>query len=208
MAAPPQGKIIGEGGKEINPHIPQFISQAPWYLNNDGPSLQHQKTQQKKSDYDRTWYARGAKGASATKWRKGSCENCGAMTHKTKDCCERPRKLAAKWSGKDIRPDEVVQDLNLDYDGKRDRWNGYDSSDHLKMMEEFEKAEQERRRKRKEEELNRFMTEVDEDYARYPIGKDKETKKLDTLVDKGSDSDSDSDKDDEKKGFYNRRLHY
>ncbi len=43
------------------------------------------------------------------------------------------------------------------------------------------------------------MTEVDEDYARYPIGKEKETRKLETLVE--SDSDQDSDKDDEKKDF-------
>lgn len=26
--------------------------------------------------------------AVATKFRKGSCENCGAMTHKKKDCLE------------------------------------------------------------------------------------------------------------------------
>ena len=73
------------------------------------------------------------------KYRKGACENCGAITHKTKgrlflegfryknilDCCERPRKVGAKFSGKDIRPDEYVQNLDLDYESKRDRWNGY-----------------------------------------------------------------------------------
>ena len=34
---------------------------------------------------------------TVTKFRKGACSNCGAMTHKTKDCCERPRKKGAKW---------------------------------------------------------------------------------------------------------------
>lgn len=62
----------------------------------------------------------------ATKYRKGACENCGAMSHKTKDCVERPRKLSAKATGKDIQPDEVVQSFELTFDGKRDRYNGYD----------------------------------------------------------------------------------
>jgi pre-mRNA-processing factor SLU7 len=37
----------------------------------------------------------------------GACENCGAMTHKKKDCMERPRKLGAKFTGKNIARDEV-----------------------------------------------------------------------------------------------------
>lgn len=28
---------IDEEGKEINPHIPQYMSSAPWYLNADKP---------------------------------------------------------------------------------------------------------------------------------------------------------------------------
>jgi len=47
------------------------------------------------------------------------------MTHKTKECCERPRKFGAKFSGQDIKPDEIIKEINLDYDAKRDRWNGY-----------------------------------------------------------------------------------
>jgi len=28
---------VDEDGKEINPHIPQYMAAAPWYLNNTGP---------------------------------------------------------------------------------------------------------------------------------------------------------------------------
>lgn len=28
---------VDEDGKEINPHIPQYMSSAPWYLNSNKP---------------------------------------------------------------------------------------------------------------------------------------------------------------------------
>ena len=83
---------VDESGKDINPHIPQYISEAPWYLDPDGPTLRHQRQQEEKiktySGIDE-WYKKGVNTASiATKFRKGACENCGAMTHKKKDCLE------------------------------------------------------------------------------------------------------------------------
>ena len=73
----------------------------------------------------------------------GACENCGAMTHKKKDCLERPRKKGAKWTGEDIAPDEYVQpSLDLGFEGKRDRWNGYDPARHrFEVFEEFSKVD-------------------------------------------------------------------
>lgn len=38
------GKIPAEKdpeGRDINPHMPQYITVAPWYLNQDKPSLSH-----------------------------------------------------------------------------------------------------------------------------------------------------------------------
>ena len=57
------------------------------------------------------------------------------MTHDAKSCVERPRKLGARWNNKDMRPDEVIQEVNLDFEGKRDRWNGYDASMHSLLMQ-------------------------------------------------------------------------
>lgn len=92
------------------------------------------------------WYARGQRaGPAATKYRKGACQNCGAMTHTAKDCLERPRKLGAKWSGRDIQADEIIRNFDQSFEGKRDRWNGYDSREYAKTMEEYEALEEARR---------------------------------------------------------------
>lgn len=56
---------------------------------------------------------------------------------------QRPRKIGAKFTGNEIAPDEHVNsNLNLDYDGKRDRWNGYSVEDHAKIYEDYAKIEE------------------------------------------------------------------
>lgn len=82
-------------------------------------------------------YARGHSDKIATRYRPGACENCGAMTHKKKDCVERPRRLGARYTGTDFAPDEYIQpDLNLSWDGKRDRWNGIDIGWHQEKIQD------------------------------------------------------------------------
>ena len=70
-------------------------------------------------------------GWSATLKPVHICCSCGAMTHKTKDCLERPRTKGAKFTNKHIAADEKVESIDLDtFEAKRDRWNGYDTSDY------------------------------------------------------------------------------
>ncbi|XP_029439458.1 pre-mRNA-splicing factor SLU7 [Rhinatrema bivittatum] len=138
---------VDEEGKDINPHIPQYISSVPWYIDpSKRPTLKHQRPQEEKQrEYTSMgeWYKRGVKeGSIATKFRPGACENCGSMTHKKKDCLERPRRVGAKFTGANIAPDEFPQpQLMFDYDGKRDRWNGYNPEEHMKIVEEYSKVD-------------------------------------------------------------------
>ena len=89
---------MDEDGKDINPHIPQYISDAPWYTEPKGPTLKHQRPQEERQiKYSgiTDWYRKGVnKEKVATRYRKGACENCGAMTHKKRDCLERPRRVS------------------------------------------------------------------------------------------------------------------
>ncbi|KAF3941325.1 hypothetical protein ABW19_dt0202819 [Dactylella cylindrospora] len=130
-----------------NEYIPNFISKKPFYLDDkEGDYLEHQRLQRKTDDDlldGDKWYDRGKKaGPAATKYRKGACENCGSMTHKKKDCLQRIRKKGAKFTGQDIAADEVIQSVELGWDGKRDRWNGYDATQHDELIEEFARMEE------------------------------------------------------------------
>ncbi|KAF5380599.1 hypothetical protein D9615_004581 [Tricholomella constricta] len=141
----------------------EYISQAPWYLDTGAPSLSHQR----RPDYDSSankldeWYDRGAKaGPAAKKYRKGACENCGAMTHKKVDCLERPRKKGAKFTNSNIQADEVIQEVASGYDAKRDRWNGYDPAEHKAIYDEYAAVEAARQKMREEEIDNQTTTDL------------------------------------------------
>lgn len=139
--------------KERNEYIPHYIAKKPFYIPDEEDTtsaadyLEHQRLQRDAVEARRkrelsTWYDRGKRaGPAATKYRKGACENCGAMTHKTKECLSRPRKKGAKWTGLDIQADEIVQDVELGWDAKRDRWNGYDAAEYRHVIEEYHELE-------------------------------------------------------------------
>ncbi|KIV97863.1 hypothetical protein PV10_01566 [Exophiala mesophila] len=140
---PPTGPDLSR-----NEYIPSFISKRPFWAegisSSDADYLEHQRLQSVNKDtLDKAkWYDRGKKvGPAATKFRKGACENCGAMTHKTKECLSRPRKQGARWTGKDIQADEHIEDVKLGFDAKRDRWNGYDNREYDAVVQEYEELE-------------------------------------------------------------------
>ncbi|VDM58508.1 unnamed protein product [Angiostrongylus costaricensis] len=137
-------------GRDINPHIPQFISQNPWYVPSDGPTLQHQRPHAERQKDMATidqWYKKGTTGKAATKFRKGVFP---------------PQK---RRTGEDIAPDDHIQpNLLLGFDAKRDRWNGFDPSTHEQVIKEFEHLEATRKAIRAEQVRN---LRIREDTAKY-----------------------------------------
>ncbi|XP_014186927.2 pre-mRNA-splicing factor SLU7 [Haplochromis burtoni] len=80
---------VDEEGKDINPHIPQYISSVPWYIDpSKRPTLKHQRPQSKNE-----------------------------------------------------KQYSAIGELTMDYDGKRDRWNGYDPEEHQCIVEEYAKVD-------------------------------------------------------------------
>lgn len=215
----------GAASKEENVYIPSFISKRPFYAGEGDDSsndyLEHQRlTQQKKDDLSTAkWYDRGKKaGPAATKYRKGACENCGAMTHKATDCLQRPRAKGAKWTGKDIQADELIQDVQMGWDAKRDRWNGYDTREYKHVVERYNQMEDLRNQLSEsmkedaeedgKDDGDKYAEEVDmgkhqstatrqlrirEDTAKYLLNLDLESAKYDpktrTMVDAGATVD-------------------
>ncbi|KAK4452811.1 Pre-mRNA-splicing factor slu-7 [Podospora aff. communis PSN243] len=139
----------GAARKEDNIYIPSFISKQPFYvtgLDDQDDSLKHQRSRTTADDSEKTSLAkRGKAGPARTKWVKGACENCGAMGHKKKDCLERPRKVGAKWSGKDIQADRVIQEVKLGYEAKRDVYQSYDPKQYQEVVAEYNLVEEARR---------------------------------------------------------------
>eukprot|EP00923_Selenidium_pygospionis_P041668 GHVN01072304.1.p1 GENE.GHVN01072304.1~~GHVN01072304.1.p1 ORF type:complete len:201 (+),score=37.37 GHVN01072304.1:99-701(+) len=149
-----------EEGNEINPHIPQYMIKAPWYLkaNQTAPSLKHQRHHEEARLSINDWYTKWTSAERPTKFRKGACQNCGSMTHKLDECVERPRKKGAKWTNFDLKPDEYSEAPKeaLSFDAKRDRWGGYDPDEFSEVVARHEEVEMERLR-RKESERQKQM---------------------------------------------------
>jgi pre-mRNA-processing factor SLU7 len=149
------GSGAGAARKEDNIYIPSYISKQPFYvsgLDDQDDSLQHQRRVAAHEDENFTFERGGKKvGAARTKWVKGACENCGAMGHKKKACLERPRKVGAKFTGKDIQADRTVRDVKLGYEAKRDIWAAYDTKQYHEVVDEYNLIEEARRKMMQEQ---------------------------------------------------------
>ena len=63
--------------------------------------------------------------------------SCGSMSHQTKDCFERKRVKGARWTNKHIAADEKVEVIDRKtFESKRDRWNGYDTAEHARVVDQ------------------------------------------------------------------------
>eukprot|EP00811_Abedinium_folium_P023258 NODE_3279_length_2061_cov_6.655636.p1 GENE.NODE_3279_length_2061_cov_6.655636~~NODE_3279_length_2061_cov_6.655636.p1 ORF type:complete len:559 (+),score=228.90 NODE_3279_length_2061_cov_6.655636:303-1979(+) len=118
--------------------------------------------------------------------------------------------------------DEHITEVKLDWDGKRDRWNGFQADDYKEVIDEWERVEAERRRKKAEEmearakvkermkarkaELKKKRKQRRRQLRRQAEGRDEEgtgtgtegdsdTGASDTDTDTDSDSDASDDED-------------
>ena len=118
----------------------QFKVNTPWMSGTarGNPSVMPDIVKGKNKAKIGEWYPRGVPQEQVYKYRKGACENCGAITHQRKDCLDRPRRVGAKFSGTDFKGDEDIKELEFDFEAKIDRWNGYNPDSYKEVIEEYE----------------------------------------------------------------------
>eukprot|EP00960_Hanusia_phi_P006119 176474-Hanusia_phi.AAC.1 len=116
-----------EEGNEINPHIPQYMSSAPWYLNSKGPTLKHQRNLKVQSITEGV-AARAVQGLGK-----------GKTVSRTRD------EFGEKKKSKDDEGDAPrANGYDTTYAGKRDRWNGFDADMYMKVVKRHELLAKER----------------------------------------------------------------
>lgn len=116
--------------------------------------------------------------------------SCGAMTHNAKTCMERPRQKGAKWTSMHIAPDEKIETFELDYDGKRDRWNGYDAATYARVIERYEARDEARRKYLKEQQLKKLEEKNNKQNGEEEVSDEEEDDEDDLKVDEAKVDES------------------
>jgi len=191
---------VDEDGNMVNPHIPQYMSQAPWYLDQK-VGLKHQKGWMEKITKTGT-DARSVMGQGRRK--KG--------VSKTRDEFGELVKPTVKRRGKQVEePTIAPRDNGYDdsYDGKHDRWNGYDPSQYKQVIDRHEALDNARRKKKATELDDKMSQKMAKKAAKTAKKEERRLKKEQKLQEKAaegtlgsdkSDSDNDSDSDSDSDG--------
>ena len=98
---------------------------------------------------------------------------------------ERPRKKGAKFTGKDIKPDEVSMEMAYDYAGKRDHWAQFDPSVHMEMIRAHEREAELRRKAAQQQKMGELAAKE----------RERQEKKREQKSGEGACSASDTDTD-------------
>jgi pre-mRNA-processing factor SLU7 len=137
--------IKDDYGNIVNPYIPRFIVKTPWYV---ADKVEEGKESAHKSplEHQRIHTDDGPKESisdpvkfivpsAAKKFKTGACGNCGAASHKTEDCVERPRAKGARITGKVTGLETEIKEEEIrTFESKRDRWRGYDPEEYMEVL--------------------------------------------------------------------------
>jgi pre-mRNA-processing factor SLU7 len=133
--------IKDDYGNIVNPYIPRFIVQTPWYVapkngeQTEQSPLEHQKVHSEEGPKTEIKDTEKSIFSPQIAYKRGACENCGAVTHKTRDCVERPKLKGSKWTGISSGAEVVIKTADQSFDAKRDRWHGYNPNQYDEILE-------------------------------------------------------------------------
>ena len=169
---------VDNDGNLINPHVPEYMSRAPWYLNQEeGAGLKHQKAQpivtRNKQDFVSHQRTQGIQGKTWAKLGLISKSRRGGVADDD-DGLSRPSKKRSRskmnqkgskrtpqvpsFASSSSSSSSTSNSAELTYDAKRDRYNGYNPELHFRNMEKYNRA-QAVRQKLKDEERAKLLLE-------------------------------------------------